>query len=189
MRIVVGVWLSVWISITSWPAAAAPLGTTVAGVSRGVVHVDMSYGASSARLDAVETLEGNLGSVVKFSGSTLALVLLSAVAGVAIMRSQGARAGMQIQRSLAEMRDPSRPLAHGAMIIAAGLLLLQRKLEIDSVVLVAITLAYATGRITHTVADTKSGVHFITFLVALGAARSGDAQDAFRCGQRCRCGL
>ena len=55
---------------------------------------------------------------------TLALVLLSAVAGVAIMRSQGARAGMQIQRSLAEMRDPSRPLAHGAMIIAAGLLLL-----------------------------------------------------------------
>ena len=50
---------------------------------------------------------------------TLALVLLSAVAGVAIMRSQGARAGMQIQRSLAEMRDPSRPLAHGAMIIAA----------------------------------------------------------------------
>ena len=55
---------------------------------------------------------------------TLALVLLSAVAGVAIMRSQGARAGMQIQRSLAEMRDPSRPLAHGAMIILSGALLL-----------------------------------------------------------------
>ena len=56
--------------------------------------------------------------------ATLALVLLSAVAGVTIMRSQGARAGLEIQRSLAEMRDPSRPLAHGAMIIAAGLLLL-----------------------------------------------------------------
>ncbi|WP_405402243.1 FxsA family protein [Paracoccus sp. Ld10] len=56
--------------------------------------------------------------------STLALVLLSAMAGVTIMRSQGARAGMQIQHSLDAMRDPSRPLAHGAMIIAAGLLLL-----------------------------------------------------------------
>ncbi|TJZ85125.1 FxsA family protein [Paracoccus hibiscisoli] len=55
--------------------------------------------------------------------STLALVLLSAVAGVALMRSQGAQAGREIQRSLSEMRDPSQPMAHGAMIIAAGLLL------------------------------------------------------------------
>lgn len=56
--------------------------------------------------------------------STLGLVLLSAVAGVALMRSQGARAGVEIQRSLAEMRDPTQPLAHSAMIIAAGILLL-----------------------------------------------------------------
>lgn len=55
---------------------------------------------------------------------TLGLVLLSAVAGVSLMRSQGARAGREIQASLNQMRDPSRPLAHSAMIIAAGVLLL-----------------------------------------------------------------
>jgi UPF0716 protein FxsA len=55
---------------------------------------------------------------------TLALVLLSAVAGTAVMRSQGAHAWMEVQRSFAELRDPSRPLAHGAMILFAGMLLL-----------------------------------------------------------------
>lgn len=55
---------------------------------------------------------------------TLALVLLSAVAGTALMRSQGAHAWREVQRSFSELRDPSRPLAHGAMILVAGMLLL-----------------------------------------------------------------
>lgn len=54
---------------------------------------------------------------------TLALVVLSAVLGVAVMRSQGRNAWLEAQRSLAEVRDPSRPLAHGAMIMTAGILL------------------------------------------------------------------
>lgn len=55
---------------------------------------------------------------------TLGLVLLSAVAGTMLMRAQGLRALGELQRSFAEMRDPTRPLAHGAMILIAGMLLL-----------------------------------------------------------------
>ncbi|WP_410217159.1 FxsA family protein [Paracoccus sp. (in: a-proteobacteria)] len=55
---------------------------------------------------------------------TLAIVVLTAVAGTALMRSQGAQAWIAVQRSFREMRDPTRPLAHGAMILMAGMLLL-----------------------------------------------------------------
>ncbi|WP_234854534.1 FxsA family protein [Paracoccus everestensis] len=56
--------------------------------------------------------------------ATLGLVVLAAVAGVAVIRSQGTQAWIRAQRSLAEMRDPSRPLAHGMMQILAGALLI-----------------------------------------------------------------
>jgi UPF0716 protein FxsA len=55
---------------------------------------------------------------------TLAIVILTAIAGTALMRSQGAHAWLEIQRSFAELRDPTRPLAHGVMILVAGMLLL-----------------------------------------------------------------
>lgn len=55
---------------------------------------------------------------------TLGIVLLTAIAGTSLMRSQGAHAWLEVQRSFAEMRDPSRPLAHGVMILIAGMLLL-----------------------------------------------------------------
>ncbi|TRW98815.1 FxsA family protein [Paracoccus sp. M683] len=55
---------------------------------------------------------------------TLGLVLLSAVIGTTLMRSQGSRAWAELQRSAAELRDPSQPIAHGVMIIFAGMLLL-----------------------------------------------------------------
>lgn len=55
---------------------------------------------------------------------TLALVVLSAVIGVAVMRSQGNRAWAEVQRSVSEFRDPTQPIAHGAMILFAGVLLL-----------------------------------------------------------------
>lgn len=55
--------------------------------------------------------------------ATLGLVVLSAVLGIAVIRSQGAHAWLEAQRSLAQLRDPSRPLAHGMMLMIAGLLL------------------------------------------------------------------
>jgi UPF0716 protein FxsA len=55
---------------------------------------------------------------------TLALVLLTAVIGTLLVRSQGAQTLVELRRSLAELSDPSEPLAHGAMILFAGVLLL-----------------------------------------------------------------
>lgn len=55
---------------------------------------------------------------------TLAIVILTAIIGTSLMRSQGAQAWREIQSSFGEMRDPTRPLAHGVMILMAGMLLL-----------------------------------------------------------------
>lgn len=55
---------------------------------------------------------------------TLALVVLTAVIGSYLMRRQGARALLDVQRSFNELRDPTAPMAHGAMILLAGALLL-----------------------------------------------------------------
>lgn len=54
---------------------------------------------------------------------TLALVVLAAVAGVAIVRFQGLQAVGRLQASLEAGGDPSGPLAHGALIAIAGILL------------------------------------------------------------------
>ncbi len=55
---------------------------------------------------------------------TLALVLLTAVIGTWLMRREGARALEDLRRSLNELRDPTGDIAHGALILLAGALLL-----------------------------------------------------------------
>jgi UPF0716 protein FxsA len=55
---------------------------------------------------------------------TLALVVLSAILGSWLVRSQGLRELSNLQASLNDLRDPSEPLANGAMILVAGVLLL-----------------------------------------------------------------
>ncbi len=55
---------------------------------------------------------------------TLGLVVLAAVAGMALVRNQGFAALRDVQRSAQGMGDPARPLAHGALIVLAGFLLL-----------------------------------------------------------------
>ncbi|WP_114966990.1 FxsA family protein [Alkalilacustris brevis] len=55
---------------------------------------------------------------------TLGIVILTALAGTALMRQQGHRALADVQRSLERARDPLEPLAHGVMILFAGALLL-----------------------------------------------------------------
>ncbi|MEM9523209.1 MAG: FxsA family protein [Pseudomonadota bacterium] len=55
---------------------------------------------------------------------TLMVVVLTAGAGAYLMRSQGRNALRELQRSFSELRDPAEPLAHGAMILFAGALLL-----------------------------------------------------------------
>lgn len=55
---------------------------------------------------------------------TLLIVICTAIAGSMLMRSEGVKAMMQLQGALAAGQDPSSPLAHGALILIAGMLLL-----------------------------------------------------------------
>lgn len=55
---------------------------------------------------------------------TLAIVIVTAVLGSWLVRSQGAREMANLRGSFSELKDPSEPLANGAMILFAGALLL-----------------------------------------------------------------
>ena len=55
---------------------------------------------------------------------TLAIVIVTAILGTWLVRSQGALALGQLRGSFSRLDDPTEPLAHGAMILVAGALLL-----------------------------------------------------------------
>ena len=57
-------------------------------------------------------------------GWTLAIVIATAVLGAWMVRSQGARAMLDLRSSFSSLQDPTEPLAHGAMILFSGALLL-----------------------------------------------------------------
>lgn len=64
---------------------------------------------------------------------TLLIVVLTAIAGTALVRSQGARALARLRDSFDTLRDPTEPLAHGAMILFSGALLLTPGFFTDAV--------------------------------------------------------
>ncbi|MEP1767251.1 MAG: FxsA family protein [Sulfitobacter sp.] len=64
---------------------------------------------------------------------TLLIVILTAVAGTYLVRSQGRLALGQVQNSFSSMRDPTEPLVHGAMILFSGALLLTPGFFTDAV--------------------------------------------------------
>lgn len=64
---------------------------------------------------------------------TLGLIILTTLVGTAIVRNQGANALIEVQRSFNELRDPARPMAHGAMIMFAGVLLLMPGFFTDTI--------------------------------------------------------
>lgn len=55
---------------------------------------------------------------------TLAIVVLTAFLGTILVRGQGTAAMGNIKSNLNEFRDPTESLAHGAMILVSGILLL-----------------------------------------------------------------
>ncbi|MCR8549534.1 FxsA family protein [Salipiger sp. P9] len=64
---------------------------------------------------------------------TLAIVMLTAILGTWLVRSQGLRALGDLQGSFSRLEDPTAPLAHGAMILLAGALLLTPGFFTDAV--------------------------------------------------------
>ena len=66
-------------------------------------------------------------------GWTLLIVIITAVIGTYLVRAQGMQALGQVKSSFNEMRDPSEALAHGAMILFSGALLLTPGFFTDAV--------------------------------------------------------
>ncbi len=64
---------------------------------------------------------------------TLGIVILTAIAGTWLVRAQGLQAMGNIKSNLNDLRDPTESLAHGAMILASGLLLLTPGFFTDAV--------------------------------------------------------
>ncbi|MEL7343963.1 MAG: FxsA family protein [Pseudomonadota bacterium] len=64
---------------------------------------------------------------------TLLIVILTAVAGTYLLRSQGLGVMRDLQTRLNQLSDPSEPLIHGAMILFAGALLLTPGFFTDAV--------------------------------------------------------
>lgn len=64
---------------------------------------------------------------------TLLIVLATAMGGSYLVREQGLRELGKLQRSFSDMKDPSEPLANGAMILFAGALLLTPGFFTDAV--------------------------------------------------------
>ena len=64
---------------------------------------------------------------------TLAIVILTAIMGAWLVRTQGRMALGQLQSSFSNLNDPTEPLAHGAMILVAGALLLTPGFFTDAV--------------------------------------------------------
>lgn len=55
---------------------------------------------------------------------TLGLVLLTGIIGTALVRWQGLKVLAELRGDMGQIRNPLSPMAHGALILVAGLLLL-----------------------------------------------------------------
>ncbi|MFV0492333.1 MAG: FxsA family protein [Pseudorhodobacter sp.] len=64
---------------------------------------------------------------------TLGLVLLTGIIGTFLVRQQGIRVIEELRGEMQQMRDPLSPMAHGAIIVLAGLLLLTPGFFTDTV--------------------------------------------------------
>ncbi len=64
---------------------------------------------------------------------TLAIVVITAILGTWLVRQQGLMALGQLRSSFERLSDPAEPLAHGAMILFSGALLLTPGFFTDAV--------------------------------------------------------
>ena len=65
--------------------------------------------------------------------STLAIVVVTALVGTILMRSQGSQTILNLRNSIEQANDPAPHIAHGVMILIAGVLLLTPGFFTDSV--------------------------------------------------------
>lgn len=105
-----------WIAPATMPAAVSPsLGYPVVG--RTLVPL-FFLALPLVEIAGFVVVGREIGAL-----ATVGLVLLSAVAGAVLMRVQGFGVMARIRRDVAAGRNPGRELAHGVMILFAGILL------------------------------------------------------------------
>ena len=76
---------------------------------------------------------------------TMLIVVLTALSGTYLVRSQGRLALNQLQSSFGDLRDPTEPLVHGAMILFSGALLLTPGFFTDAVGFALLIPAFRTA--------------------------------------------
>ncbi|MCB2094493.1 MAG: FxsA family protein [Rhodobacteraceae bacterium] len=104
---------------------------------------------------------------------TLAIVLGTALAGSWLVRKQGAATIARLRGSLSELRDPTEPIAHGAMILFAGALLLTPGFFTDAVGLLLLVPAVRSAVLRYL----ASRVHVQSFTVGGGATHRAAYRD------------
>ncbi len=104
---------------------------------------------------------------------TLAIVILTAMAGTFLIRSQGLAVMMKLRETMQDLRDPSEPLAHGAMVLFAGALLLTPGFFTDAVGL-SLMVPGVRGRIFNFV---RQRVVVQSFSYGTGESRRDDVID------------
>jgi len=97
---------------------------------------------------------------------TLAIVILTALCGTLLLRTQGVQTLGRLQSSVAEGKNPMDPIAHGALILVAAVLLLTPGFFTDAT---GLTLLIPPVR---------------TYLIKSGAARFASRGTVFMNGQR-----
>lgn len=105
---------------------------------------------------------------------TLAIVIVTAMAGTYLVKRQGLAELARIQNSLNTLNNPTRPLAHGAMILASGLLLLTPGFFTDAVGF----LLLVPGVRDKVMQAVRSRINVKSFTVGPQPGSRGPAQDA-----------
>lgn len=111
---------------------------------------------------------------------TLALVFLTAVAGTWLMRREGMRALADLQRSFNELRDPTGPIAHGAMILLAGALLLTPGFFTDTIGLLLLIPQVRAAVMRHFAGRVRMQGFTVYESGGFAEPRPGTARDAHR---------
>lgn len=100
---------------------------------------------------------------------TLGLVLLTGIIGTALMRWQGMQVLAELRGDMGQLKNPLSPLAHGALILVAGLLLLTPGFFTDTIGFLLMVPAIRTAVI-----------HWVGSRVKVQAFGMTQAETAFR---------
>ena len=110
---------------------------------------------------------------------TLAIVVLTAMLGTFLVRQQGVQAMSNLRGSMRDLRDPTEPLAHGAMILFSAALLLTPGFFTDTVGFLLLVPAVRVAVMNYV----RSRVKVATFEMGQDQAGSGHRPHARHPGQ------